>query len=180
MDFLKEVLGEESFNNVVEKINTYNTTNPDKAIKIADLSSGKYVDSDKFASIKTKYEEANSKLEKIIKDGNTSEQLKSDLEKYKSDLIEANNKLTHHERKSVVSKVVDSEFEDFVVFEVTKLLDDKTDFNTSLNKFLEANPKYKKTTNRVIVSTGPKQNLGSAGASSSEFMNNAIRNSLKK
>lgn len=180
MDFLKEILGEEVYNNVSGVIDNYNKTNPDKVVKIANLATGKYVDSDKFASIKSKYEETNSKLEKMIKDGNTSEQLKSDLEKYKSDLVEANNKLTHHERKSVVSKVVDSEFEDFVIFEVTKLLDDKTDFNTSLNKFLEANPKYKKTTNRVIVSTGPKQNLGGAGASNNEFMNNAIRNSLKK
>lgn len=43
MEFLKEILGEELYATFSEKIKSYNDTNPDKAVKIADLSSGAYV-----------------------------------------------------------------------------------------------------------------------------------------
>lgn len=45
MDFLKEILGEELFNQVAEKINAHNgnEANKDKQIKIANLGGGEYV-----------------------------------------------------------------------------------------------------------------------------------------
>jgi hypothetical protein len=180
MDFLKEVLGEEVFSNVSEIVNKYNTTNPDKAIKIANLSTGKYVDVEKFNSMKSKYDEANTKLEQAVKNGNVSEQLKADYEKVKADLLEANNKLTTQERKSVVSKEVNPEYIDFVVYEVTKLMDDKTDFKQALDKYLESNPKYKVNNNRIVVSTQPKQSSNGSKVNSNEFMNDAIRGAFTR
>lgn len=53
MDFLKNILGEELFSSVSEKINAFNKANPDKPVKLADLSSGGYVDKDKYSSLET-------------------------------------------------------------------------------------------------------------------------------
>lgn len=48
MEFLKAILGEELFATFSEKVSAYNESNPDKAIKIADLSTGLYVDKNKY------------------------------------------------------------------------------------------------------------------------------------
>ncbi len=48
MEFLKAILGEELFTTFSEKVSAYNESNPDKAIKIADLSTGLYVDKNKY------------------------------------------------------------------------------------------------------------------------------------
>lgn len=47
MEFLKEILGEELYASFSEKVTSYNIANPDKSIKIADLSSGAYVSKQK-------------------------------------------------------------------------------------------------------------------------------------
>ena len=47
MEFLKEILGEELYASFSEKVTSYNTANPDKTVKIADLSSGAYVSKQK-------------------------------------------------------------------------------------------------------------------------------------
>ncbi len=48
MEFLKAILGEELFSSFSEKVSEYNNSNPDKAVKIADLSTGLYVDKHKY------------------------------------------------------------------------------------------------------------------------------------
>jgi hypothetical protein len=53
MDFLKDILGEELFSSVSGKINAFNKANPDKPVKLADLSSGGYVDKNKYADMET-------------------------------------------------------------------------------------------------------------------------------
>lgn len=52
MDFLKEVLGEELYKQVETAVNTYNTNpdNKEKQIKLANLSTGQYVDKGKYDS----------------------------------------------------------------------------------------------------------------------------------
>lgn len=61
MDFLKEALNEK-FTEFAGLINDYNSQNPEKAIKLANLADGGYVDKDKFSSLKTKYEKELSRL----------------------------------------------------------------------------------------------------------------------
>lgn len=53
MDFLKDILGTELFEQVVNAINAYNgnEANKDKQIKIANLASGKYVDKGKYTAL---------------------------------------------------------------------------------------------------------------------------------
>ena len=53
MDFLKDILGDELFSSVSGKINEFNKANPDKPVKLADLSSGGYVDKNKYADMET-------------------------------------------------------------------------------------------------------------------------------
>lgn len=53
MDFLKDILGTELFEQVANAVNEYNgnEANKDKQIKIANLSSGKYVDKGKYTAL---------------------------------------------------------------------------------------------------------------------------------
>lgn len=53
MDFLKDILGTELFEQVANAINAYNgnEANKDKQIKIANLASGKYVDKGKYTAL---------------------------------------------------------------------------------------------------------------------------------
>ena len=53
MEFLKDILGEELYNTVAEKINAYNGNedNKDKQIKIGNLASGEYVGKGKYDAL---------------------------------------------------------------------------------------------------------------------------------
>ena len=53
MEFLKEILGEELYNQFVEKVNAYNgnEANKDKQVKIANLGGGEYVGKGKFDAL---------------------------------------------------------------------------------------------------------------------------------
>lgn len=53
MDFLKDILGTELFEQVANAVNAYNgnEANKDKQIKIANLASGKYVDKNKYTDL---------------------------------------------------------------------------------------------------------------------------------
>ena len=53
MDFLKDILGTELFEQVANAVNAYNSNeaNKDKQIKIANLASGKYVDKGKYTAL---------------------------------------------------------------------------------------------------------------------------------
>lgn len=53
MEFLREILGEELFNQLVEKINTHNgnEANKDKQVKLGNLASGEYVGKGKYDAL---------------------------------------------------------------------------------------------------------------------------------
>ena len=67
MEFLRNVLGEK-FEEFSQAVTDYNLNNPDKAVKIANLSEGGYVDKDKYATLKTKYEKETGRLLKETED----------------------------------------------------------------------------------------------------------------
>lgn len=62
MEFLKQILGDELYKQVSEKVATYNESNKDKQIKIANLGEGNYVGKEKYTSLET---ELNSKLAEL-------------------------------------------------------------------------------------------------------------------
>lgn len=180
MDFLQSVLGDD-YNSFAEKINAYNTANPDKAVKIGNLAGGAYVDVEKYNKLQTKASDLTARLEEAQKAGGASAQLQADLAKAQKELAEANGKLTDYERRAVVqSAKVSPEFVDYVAYEASKLVDDKTDFKAALTKFMEANPKYKASTHGVKVGTSPVTKKTSDGAASlNQAMNDAIRSQLR-
>ncbi len=76
-------------------------------------------------------------------------------------------------------KGVRTEDLDYVVFKVSKLVDDKTDFKKAAEKFLKENPRYAGgNTYRVSTSTGSQEN-GSSGNSNASI-NDRIRAAMKR
>lgn len=66
MDFLKEILGEELFNQVAEKINAHNgnEANKDKQIKIGNLGGGDYVGKAKHDALQAQFDSKDQELQK--------------------------------------------------------------------------------------------------------------------
>lgn len=65
MDFLKEILGEELYSKVSEKINAHNgaEANKDHQIKLADLGSGDYVGKAKYDALQALFDGKTAELE---------------------------------------------------------------------------------------------------------------------
>lgn len=94
MEFLKEALGEELYKQVETKVNEYNSRaeNKEKQIKIADLSSGKYVSKDKYdtlqadlSNIKTSLETANNTIKDLKKSNGDNAELQTKIANYEND-----------------------------------------------------------------------------------------------
>ena len=66
LEFLKAILGDDLFNQFVEKLNAYNgdEANKDKQIKLANLTDGGYVSKDKYTDLETTLTGKQSELEK--------------------------------------------------------------------------------------------------------------------
>ncbi len=54
MGFLKVILGD-MYESFAEKISSYNAANPDKAVKLANLSTGEYVSKEKHEGTVAEY-----------------------------------------------------------------------------------------------------------------------------
>ena len=99
MDFLKEILGDELFAQVAEKINAHNgnEANKDKQVKIGNLGSGEYVGKGKhdalieqLAGKQTELDTANGLIEQLRKSAKGNEELQGRIAQYdkeKADLV---------------------------------------------------------------------------------------------
>ena len=78
MEFLKEILGEELFSQVSEKVNTYNSDekNKENQVKIGNLGSGNYVGKEKFDAKETEI----AGLKEQLKNANTEIQSYKDMD----------------------------------------------------------------------------------------------------
>lgn len=92
MDFLKGVLGEELFNQIVAKINEYNgnDSNKDKQIKLGNLSSGEYIGKGKYDTLQN---DLNSKIEELNKANALIDSMKNE----KTSTEELQNKIKEYE-----------------------------------------------------------------------------------
>lgn len=92
MEFLKEVLGEELFNQFNEKVNSWNgnEANKEKLVKLANLSTGEYVG-------KGKYDALNEQLTGKQTELDTANGLIADLKKGNKDNEELQGKITAYE-----------------------------------------------------------------------------------
>lgn len=89
MEFLKEILGDELYTQVSEKINEHNEKSENK-VKLADLGSGQYVSKDKYAS---KENELSSKVQELLEANN----LIGDLKKGTKDNEALQNKIKDYD-----------------------------------------------------------------------------------
>lgn len=90
MEFLKNVLGEkyEEFKGIIDK---YNSENKDKAVKLADLSSGEYVSKAKYDTLEgekknvdEQLKTANGTIETLKKSNKNNEALQNEISGYKT------------------------------------------------------------------------------------------------
>ena len=102
MDFLKEILGEELYNQIAEKINAHNgnEANKDKQIKLANLGSGEFVGKAKHdalqAKFDSKYQElvnANNLIEQLQKAAKGDEALQQKVNEYQNQAVQLQAKL---------------------------------------------------------------------------------------
>ena len=110
MEFLKELLDEETYAKVEEQLK-------DKDVKLADLSKGEYVSKDKYERIEQDLEttreeltERTNDLTKLSEDSNASEELKAKLKKLEYDFTTKEEKyqeqLKQNEINSTVEKAI--------------------------------------------------------------------------
>ena len=92
MEFLKEILGEELFNQFVAKINAYNgnDANKDKQIKVGNIASGEYVGKGKYDALQELLKGKETELA-------TANGLIADLKKGTKDDEELQGKITTYE-----------------------------------------------------------------------------------
>lgn len=97
MEFLKEILGEELYNQFVAKINAYNgdEANKEKLIKLVNLTDGGYVSKDKYTSLETdlsgktsELEKANGLIEELKKTTGKDEETQNKITAYETEIAE--------------------------------------------------------------------------------------------
>lgn len=103
MDFLKEILGEELFAQVAEKINAHNgnEANKDKQVKIGNLGGGEYVGKAKHDALQAQFEskdqelvKANGLIAELQKAAKGDETLQQKVTEYQNQAAQLQAKLT--------------------------------------------------------------------------------------
>lgn len=102
MDFLKEILGDELFAQIAEKINAHNgnEANKDKQIKLANLGTGEYVGKGKhdalqalFDGQKAELDKANGLIAELKKGTKGNEELQGKITGYETTVAELQKEL---------------------------------------------------------------------------------------
>lgn len=111
MDFLKEILGEELYKQVADKIALHNGTpeNKDKQIKLANLADGGYVGKDKYAALETTHnsklaelEQANTLISELQKSNKGNEELQTKIQNYDLQVQALQNELAKAKLDSAI------------------------------------------------------------------------------
>ena len=108
MEFLKEILGEELFEQFVAKINEHNgnEANQGKQIKLANLGTGEYVGKGKYDALdaalkgkQTELDTANGLIEQLKKDTKGNEELQGKITGYETQVADLQAQLAETERR---------------------------------------------------------------------------------
>lgn len=111
MDFLKEILGDELFSQVSEKINAYNgdEANKDKQVKIGNLGSGEYVSKLKLDDVtgqltskQSELDAANGLIEELKKGTKGNEELQGKVTAYETQVSQLQEQLKQTQLESAV------------------------------------------------------------------------------
>ena len=137
MDFLKEILGEELFNQVAEKINAHNGNeeNKDKQIKIGNLGTGEYVGKGKYDALQelvngkeTELKSANDLIAELKKGTKGNEELQKKIGDYDVQVAELQKQLQETKVKSAIKVALLSEKAvdvDYLTFKLNEKLNEK-------------------------------------------------------
>ena len=134
MDFLKEILGDDLFAQVSEKINAHNgnEANKDKQIKIGNLGSGEYVGKGKYDALnelltgkQTELDTANGLIAELKKGTKGNEELQGKISGYETQVAELQKQLQETKVKSALKVALLSEKAldiDYLTFKVNEKL----------------------------------------------------------
>lgn len=137
MEFLKEILGEELYNQFAEKVNAYNgnEANKDKQIKLGNLASGEYVGKGKYDALQealngkdTELTSANDLIAQLKKDTKGNEELQGKITDYESQVAQLQEQLQETKIKSAIKVALLSEKAvdvDYLTFKLNEKLKEK-------------------------------------------------------
>ena len=137
MEFLKEILGEELFNQFVEKINAHNgnEANKDKQVKLENINSGNYVSKLKYedlvsqlSSKDTELTSANELIAQLKKATKDDEGLQKKIGEYDVQVAQLQSQLQETKLKSAIKVALLSEKAtdvDYLTFKLNEKLKDK-------------------------------------------------------
>ncbi|MBQ8279494.1 MAG: phage scaffolding protein [Roseburia sp.] len=140
MDFLKEVLGEELFNQVAEKINAHNgnEANKDNQIKIGNLGKGEYVGKGKYDALQelvngkeTELKSANDLIAELKKSTKGNEELQGKITGYETQVADLQAQLQETERNYAFdlllmdSGVTDKDEREFLTYKYQSMMKEK-------------------------------------------------------
>ena len=137
MEFLKEILGEELFNQVSEKINAYNgnEANKDKQVKLGNLASGEYVGKGKFDALQqtiagkdTEITNANNLIAELKKASKGNEDIQKKVADYEAENAKLQEELKEIKVKSAIKVALLSEKAvdvDYLTFKLNEKLKEK-------------------------------------------------------
>lgn len=118
MDFLKEILGDELYKQMAEKVNAYNgdEANKDKQVKLANLATGGYVSKDKYAALETslngkqtELDTANGLIAELKKSTKGNEELQTKITGYETQVADLQKQLQEIKLKSAIKVALLSE-----------------------------------------------------------------------
>lgn len=137
MEFLKEILGEELFNQVAEKINAHNgnEANKDKQVKIGNLGTGEYVGKGKYDALQelvngkeTELASANELIAQLKKATKDDEGLQKKIGEYDVQVAQLQAQLQETKIKSAIKVALLSEKAvdvDYLTFKLNERLKEK-------------------------------------------------------
>lgn len=137
MDFLKEILGEELFNQVAEKINAHNgnEANKDNQIKIGNLGSGEYVSQGKYTALQealngkdAEITNANNLIAELKKASKGNEEMQAKFSNYEAENARLQEELQETKLKSAIKVALLSEKAvdvDYLTFKLNEKLKEK-------------------------------------------------------
>ena len=137
MEFLKEILGDEFFNQFAEKINAWNgnEANKEKLVKLANLSSGEYVGKGKFDALQeqltgktTELETAKGLIAELKKGTKGNEELQGKITTYEGQVADLQQQLAETKLKSAIKVALLSEKAvdiDYLTFKLEEKLKEK-------------------------------------------------------
>lgn len=137
MEFLKEILGEEFFNQFISKVNEYNgnEANKDKQIKLANLASGEYVGKGKhdalaeqLAGKQSELDAANGLIAELKKASKGNEDMQGKITAYEGQVADLQAQLADTKLKAAIKVALLSEKAvdvDYLTFKLHEKLKEK-------------------------------------------------------